>query len=181
MATDLAGSTPTPPILSVASEIDNFQVRVGLQDVHDKIICSCVTGPDVSASPAVWQLSTQNSITGWGLRAETPPSPDLLEGLRVSVPHQVSDTGDEHPSQAESQRREPYHEGPEHEIRHLPPPSATKRSRPRLKCARYLRQAGILPRPKRGRRDTPPCLAAVGSSGDTIPISCLAQVRAWLP
>jgi len=60
----------------------------------------------------------------------------------------------------------------EHEIRHLPPPSATKRSRPRLKCARYLRQAGILPGPKRGHRDTSPCLAAVRLEP--------AQREAWL-
>jgi hypothetical protein len=100
LATDLAGSTPTPLILSVAREIDNFQVRGGLRDVQDELSCSCVTELNASASPAAWQLSTWNSITGRGLRAWTPPSPGLLEGLRVSVPQQVSDTGDELPSQA---------------------------------------------------------------------------------
>ena len=140
-----------------------------------------------SVSPAVWQLSTQNSITGRGLRAETPPSPGLLEDLRVSVPHQVSDTGDELPSQAESQRREPYHEGPEHvipehEMPHFPPPSATERSLPRLKCARYLHGAGILPRPKRGHRSTPSCLSMspANNLGETLHRFFATEVR-WGP
>jgi len=64
LASDLAGSTPTPTILASPSELDNFQARVGLRDLHNKFICSYVIFIDVSASPAAWQLPTQNSITG---------------------------------------------------------------------------------------------------------------------